>query len=124
MRQIPHPLRDFESLQHRPRRWVQTVAAYFLAWKFFPLEHDRPQAGQRAKCRARGPGRSAAYDSNIEDQHSLKGLMLPRLEQIFDPDGYWRMAIPAGLNRRQSAVLRELYLLREELAKERELPTV
>ena len=33
MRQIPHPLREFESLQHRPRRWIQTVAAYFLAWK-------------------------------------------------------------------------------------------
>src|SRR5437660_8487680 len=49
MRQIPHPMREFESLQHRPRRWIQTVAAYFLAWKFFPLEHDRPQAGQRAK---------------------------------------------------------------------------
>src|SRR6185503_1026620 len=43
-------------------------------------------------------------------------------EHTFDPEGYWRMAIPAGLNRRQSAVLRELYLLREELAKERDCP--
>src|SRR6185312_4912315 len=34
-------------------------------------------------------------------------------EHIFDPEGYWRMAIPSGLNRRQSAILRELYLLRE-----------
>lgn len=43
-------------------------------------------------------------------------------EHVFDPDGYWRMAIPSGLNRRQSAILRELYLLREEIAKERDCP--
>ena len=40
----------------------------------------------------------------------------------FDPEGYWRMAIPSGLNRRQSAILRELYLLREDIAKERDCP--
>ena len=44
------------------------------------------------------------------------------LEHTFDPDGYWRMAVPAGLNRRQSAVLRELYLLREQFAQERDCP--
>ncbi|MEP6988428.1 MAG: ribonuclease D, partial [Chloroflexota bacterium] len=44
------------------------------------------------------------------------------LEHTFDPDGYWRMATPAGLDRRQSAVLREIYLLREDLAKERDCP--
>lgn len=43
-------------------------------------------------------------------------------EHVFDPEGYWRMAIPSGLNRRQSAILRELYLLREELAKQRDCP--
>ncbi len=43
-------------------------------------------------------------------------------DHTFDPEGYWRMAIPAGLNKRQSAMLRELYLLREEMAKERDCP--
>jgi len=43
-------------------------------------------------------------------------------EHTFDPEGYWRMAIPSGLNRRQSAILRELYILREEIAKERDCP--
>jgi ribonuclease D len=54
--------------------------------------------------------------------------MLAEYEQVsvapreFDPEGYWRMGIPAGLRRRQMAVLRELYLLRERLAEERDLP--
>ncbi len=43
-------------------------------------------------------------------------------EHTFDPEGYWRLAIPAGLDRRQSAILRELYHLREELAKGRDCP--
>ena len=43
-------------------------------------------------------------------------------DHTFDPEGYWRMAIPAGLNKRQSAILRELYLLREGIAKERDCP--
>lgn len=43
-------------------------------------------------------------------------------EHTFDPEGYWRMAIPSGLNRRQSAILRELYILREDIAKERDCP--
>ncbi len=43
-------------------------------------------------------------------------------EHVFDPEGYWKMAIPAGLNRRESAILRELYILRESLAEERDTP--
>ncbi len=43
-------------------------------------------------------------------------------EHVFDSEGYWRMAIPSGLNRRQSAILRELYILREDIAKERDCP--
>ncbi len=40
----------------------------------------------------------------------------------FDPDGYWRIGRPKQLNRRQMAVLRELYLLREQLAAKRNYP--
>ncbi|MBW4436499.1 MAG: HRDC domain-containing protein [Pleurocapsa minor GSE-CHR-MK-17-07R] len=40
----------------------------------------------------------------------------------FDPEGYWRLAIPNQLTRRQTAVLRELYLMREEMARDRDVP--
>ncbi len=43
-------------------------------------------------------------------------------ERSFDPDGYWRIGIPADLSRRQMAILREVYLLRERLAEERDVP--
>jgi ribonuclease D len=43
-------------------------------------------------------------------------------ERSFDPDGFWRIGIPADLNRRQMAILREVYLLRERLAEERDVP--
>jgi ribonuclease D len=44
------------------------------------------------------------------------------LNHQFDPEGYWRIGIPARLSRRQMAVLRELYLLRESIAEERDTP--
>lgn len=40
----------------------------------------------------------------------------------FDPEGYWDLALPNQLTRRQSAVLRELYLLRDRQAEQRDLP--
>ena len=36
--------------------------------------------------------------------------------QEFDPDGFWDLARPNSLNRQSAAVLRELYILRDELA--------
>jgi ribonuclease D len=47
---------------------------------------------------------------------------VPAAEHGFDPDGYWKIGIPADLTRRQLAILRELYLLRERLAEERDCP--
>ncbi len=44
------------------------------------------------------------------------------VQHEFDPDGYWRIGIPASLNRHQMAILRELYQLREQLAEERDVP--
>ncbi len=44
------------------------------------------------------------------------------VQREFDPEGYWRIGIPASLNRRQMAILRELYILREHLAEERDCP--
>jgi ribonuclease D len=47
---------------------------------------------------------------------------VPAAVHPFDPDGYWRIGIPADLNRRQMAILRELFLLRESIAEERDCP--
>ena len=40
----------------------------------------------------------------------------------FDPDGFWRIGRPEGLGARQMAILREIYLLREELAGQLDRP--
>lgn len=47
---------------------------------------------------------------------------VPAANHQFDPDGYWRIALPNQLTPRQTAVLRELYLLREQFAQERDVP--
>lgn len=54
----------------------------------------------------------------------LSRLTLPHEGRRFDPDGYWRIGIPARLNQRQMAILRELYLTREKLAEHANLPPV
>ncbi len=43
-------------------------------------------------------------------------------ERDFDPDGYWRIGMPHDLTRREMAILRELYLLREDIAQKRDAP--
>lgn len=40
----------------------------------------------------------------------------------FDPAGFWRMSLPNNLTRREAAILREVYALREHLAQERDVP--
>jgi ribonuclease D len=40
----------------------------------------------------------------------------------FDPEGYWKIGKPRSLKRRQIAVLRELYLLRDEIARAEDVP--
>ena len=48
---------------------------------------------------------------------------IPAAVNGFDSESFWRIAIPNHLTRRQSAILREVYLLREEIAHERDTPT-
>lgn len=43
--------------------------------------------------------------------------------QEFDPDGFWGIGRPHMLNHRQKSVLRELYILRDELAKMYDTPS-
>jgi ribonuclease D len=49
-------------------------------------------------------------------------LRIDTREKEFDPDGYWKIGRPRALNRRQMAVLRELYILRDKIAQEENLP--
>lgn len=44
-------------------------------------------------------------------------------DDTFDPEGYWQLGRPRSLTRRQMGVLREVYLLREDLARRDDLPT-
>ncbi len=46
----------------------------------------------------------------------------PARRENFDPEGYWRLCVPNHLTRRQAAIVRELYLLREQLAEARDVP--
>lgn len=46
----------------------------------------------------------------------------PAQRPVFDPEGYWRISQPNNLTRRESAILRELYLVREQIARERDVP--
>jgi ribonuclease D len=47
---------------------------------------------------------------------------VPAATHNFDPDGYWKINAAHDFSRRQMAVLREVYLLREEIAKRRNRP--
>ncbi len=43
-------------------------------------------------------------------------------EQVVDPDGYWKLVKPKELNKRQLAILAELFLTRENIAEEMDVP--
>lgn len=71
---------------------------------------------------------------NLHHELQVRGL-LPEVEEIFqdvlrievkerafDPDGYWKIGRPTSLNRRQMAILRELYILREDIAQTLDKP--
>src|SRR5262245_47538304 len=112
MRQIPHFLREHEPLQDGPARRIQTVAAHFLARKFFPVEHQGLQTGHRAKSGATRSGWPAAYDCNVENHWSNEcwsdGMMdqvaarsiTPLLHYSITPSLQPRMSAGARLNQR------------------------
>lgn len=64
-------------------------------------------------------GHLAEAQEVFEELHNLQAAP----ERDFDPEGYWRIGQPNLLNRNAMIVLRELYLLREELAQARDCPT-
>jgi hypothetical protein len=71
MRQNPHSLRERQLLQDGPARRIQTVAAHFLAWKFFPVEYEGAQTGHCAKRAAARSGWPGADDCNVKKLHGV-----------------------------------------------------
>src|SRR5258708_10222531 len=60
----------------------------------------------------------------LDEAREVFALMadVPAAQRSFDPDGYWRIHAARDFSRRQMAMLRELYLLREQIAERRDRP--
>jgi ribonuclease D len=68
-------------------------------------------------------GELTRLDRLEEARESFAALSsLPPAQHTFDPEGYWRIHAAQDLPRSQMAVVRELYLLRDEIARERDWP--
>lgn len=48
--------------------------------------------------------------------------LVPPNENGFDPEGFWRISHARELSRRQAAILRELYIMRDRLARDTDRP--
>jgi len=63
------------------------------------------------------------HDRLVEAYEAFEMLCaIPPAEYHFDPDGYWNMTAARNFSRPQMAILRELYLLREKIAEQRDRP--
>src|SRR5207248_6963264 len=71
MRQIANLLCETETLEHRPARWVQTIAAHLFSGKSFPLENKRVQSSQGTTCCTGRSGRAAPHDHHVENLHPM-----------------------------------------------------
>lgn len=79
--------------------------------------HYLPELRDHLRAELEAMGRLIEAQETFDEYQEV--TVVPR---EFDPDAYWRIGIPAGLSRRQMAILREIYLLREKLAEERDCP--
>jgi ribonuclease D len=63
-------------------------------------------------------------NGSIEEAQELFDAMcaVQPMERHFDPEGYWRINAARDLTRRQMAILRELYLMRDRVARQRNKP--
>lgn len=66
-----------------------------------------------------------AENSNLDEAYEFfEDVIRIEVKPLsFDPDGFWQIGHPNSLTRRQMAVLREVYILREELAQQQDYPT-
>lgn len=63
-------------------------------------------------------------NNQLDEALEVFALMadVPAAQHSFDADGYWRIHAGRDFTRRQMAILRELYLLREQFAERRDRP--
>ncbi len=61
----------------------------------------------------------------LDEAHELfeEAQHVPPAVAAYDPEGYWKLALSNRLKKRETAILREVYLLREEIAAEENVPT-
>ncbi|HEX2622077.1 MAG TPA: HRDC domain-containing protein [Phototrophicaceae bacterium] len=61
-------------------------------------------------------------DEALETFYEMSIAIPPHDGRIFDPEGYWKIGLPNHLSITEMGVLRELYILREEIARELDMP--
>ena len=71
LRKIPNDVGDAQSCEHRPARWVQTIAANFFAWKFFTFEQQGAEPSLSAES---GTGRSSRPAS--DDRYVIHWIII------------------------------------------------
>jgi len=97
-------------------------------WGARPLEHDSLMYAQMdahylGALRDKLASELTRLGRCSEARETFADLcMVAPTDSRFDSEGYWRIALPIQLNARQTAVLRELYLLRDQIARARNLP--
>lgn len=79
--------------------------------------HYLPELRDRLKAELESMGRTEEAREIFSELTEL-----PPAQYVFDPEGYWRISAARSLNRRQMALLRELYLARDEVARQRDIP--
>lgn len=79
--------------------------------------HYLPQLRDKLGAELRRLGRETEAHETFAELCKVEPV-----ESTFDPEGFWRIAIPIQMPPRQTAILRELYLMRNEIAKKCNLP--
>ena len=67
-----------------------------------------------------------ARDGKLDEAHEYFAdvTAIEARPEVFDPDGFWSLCRPSALDPQQAAILRELYILRDELAQAADYPPV
>ena len=79
--------------------------------------HYLPQLRDRMRDALIAFGRLAEFEEICVDSQTVQDST-----HTFDPEGYWKIGLPQHLNMRAMAILKELYLWRERVSEERNLP--
>lgn len=98
-------------------------------WSMRPLPHDQIRYAQldtHFLLRLRAILHQALVEQDCleEAREAFASVAetLPAPERVLDPDDCWSLPAARSLNRRQIGALRELFTLRDQIARERDLP--